>query len=416
MIADHLNLLHSECKNMVVSEARKDLKNMYLLLKNVKDGLPIFIKEIQNYITETGLKAVVSYLVPNDASDSKDSPTNFVENILAVHSKFSELIKVVFNSDQQFVRALDKACSTIINHKKNNKYPCKAAELLSRYCDCLLKKSANKGINESEIDDKLTMSITVFRYIDDKDVFQKFYSKMLGKRLIHSLSISMDAEESMINKLKQACGHDYTIKIHRMFTDIRLSADLIKQFNNWLSTDNEKQLSIGFNIFVLQAGAWPIFYSAPINSFELPLPLEKCVTKFEKFYYQKFNGRKLTWLHYLSTCDVKMYLDKKTYLVTMSCYLMSILLQFNNSSKLTYQNLQENTKINDEQLTRHLILLIENKLLSTEPNPFNLSQVSKFDSDQLFILNLNYINKRTKFRLATLPPKETSQVRTLLFN
>ena len=133
--------------------------------------------------------------------------------------------------------------------------------MLARYCDSLLKKSANKGVNESEIDDKLTMSIIVFRYIDDKDVFQKFYSKMLGKRLIHSLSVSMDSEESMINKLKQACGHEFTSKIHRMFQDIRVSGDLIKQFNLWCNSSatlNESQLSIGFNIFVLQAGAWPI--------------------------------------------------------------------------------------------------------------------------------------------------------------
>jgi cullin 2 len=65
----------------------------------------------------------------------------------------------------------------------------------------LLKKSS-KGITESEIDDKLANSITIFKYIDDKDVFQKFYSRMLARRLIHQQSQSMDAEEAMINRLK----------------------------------------------------------------------------------------------------------------------------------------------------------------------------------------------------------------------
>jgi cullin 2 len=72
---------------------------------------------------------------------------------------------------------------------------------LAKYCDSLLKKSA-KGISESEIDEKLAQSITIFKYIDDKDVFQKFYARMLAKRLIHSQSQSMDAEEAMINRLK----------------------------------------------------------------------------------------------------------------------------------------------------------------------------------------------------------------------
>ncbi len=42
----------------------------------------------------------------------------------------------------------------------------------------------------------------VFKYIEDKDVFQKFYSKMFAKRLVGELSASDDAESSMISKLK----------------------------------------------------------------------------------------------------------------------------------------------------------------------------------------------------------------------
>lgn len=57
-------------------------------------------------------------------------------------------------------------------------------------------------MSDSEIDDRLSQSIIIFKYIDDKDVFQKFYSRMLAKRLIHQQSQSMDAEEAMINRLK----------------------------------------------------------------------------------------------------------------------------------------------------------------------------------------------------------------------
>ena len=44
--------------------------------------------------------------------------------------------------------------------------------------------------------------MVVFKYIEDKDVFQKFYSKMLAKRLVQHMSTSDDAEASMISKLK----------------------------------------------------------------------------------------------------------------------------------------------------------------------------------------------------------------------
>jgi cullin 1 len=59
--------------------------------------------------------------------------------------------------------------------------------------------------------------MTIFKYVEDKDVFQKFYSKMLARRLINAASASDDAEESMISKLKDACGFEYTSKLTRMF-------------------------------------------------------------------------------------------------------------------------------------------------------------------------------------------------------
>jgi len=46
------------------------------------------------------------------------------------------------------------------------------------------------------------VQMVVFKYIEDKDVFQKFYSKMLAKRLVQHMSTSDDAEASMISKLK----------------------------------------------------------------------------------------------------------------------------------------------------------------------------------------------------------------------
>ena len=48
----------------------------------------------------------------------------------------------------------------------------------------------------------LYFQMIVFKYIEDKDVFQRFYSKMLAKRLVHHMSASDDAEASMISKLK----------------------------------------------------------------------------------------------------------------------------------------------------------------------------------------------------------------------
>jgi hypothetical protein len=42
----------------------------------------------------------------------------------------------------------------------------------------------------------------VFDYIEDKDVFEKFYRNRFAKRLVGQLSASDDYEEFMISKLK----------------------------------------------------------------------------------------------------------------------------------------------------------------------------------------------------------------------
>ncbi len=70
----------------------------------------------------------------------------------------------------------------------------------------------------------------LFKYVEDKDVFQKFYSQMLAKRLVNQTSASDDSESSMINKLKEACGFEYTSKLQKMFTDMGISKDISDQF------------------------------------------------------------------------------------------------------------------------------------------------------------------------------------------
>ena len=438
MVGDHLSFIHSECREMVTQDKRKDMQNMYKLLKPMESGLTVLIKEVQEHITKIGLNAICNL-------SGENMPQAFVENILEVHRKYLDLIREVFNSDQHFIGALDKACAAVINHRKNPKVPCKSPELLSRYADHLLKKSI-KGLSETEVDDRLTQSITVFKYIDDKDVFQKFYSKMLAKRLINMLSVSMEAEEAMINKLKNACGYEFTSKLHRMYTDIKLSDDLNDSFSSWCRDDAFIDLGIGFSIFVLQAGAWPLG-PTPVSPFAIPQPFEKSVTWFEKFYGTKFNGRKLTWLHHFSTAEVKMIHTKRSLQVSMGLYHLAILLLFESSNSLSYKEVQENTKLSDEQLTRHLQSLVDAKILLIDPKAYvsgpesppspqspsssqqslqsvkeerssslssadaaTLALLNSASPDTILHLNLSYSNKRTKFKIMAVAQKEVQQV------
>lgn len=60
----------------------------------------------------------------------------------------------------------------------------------------------SKSSYEETLELNIVMQITLFKYVDDKDVFQKFYSRMLAKRLIYGTSASEELEAEMINRLK----------------------------------------------------------------------------------------------------------------------------------------------------------------------------------------------------------------------
>lgn len=390
MVADHLNFLHGECKPMVTQERRRDLANMYPLLRSVNNGVNVLITHVMEHIKQQGLEAVTELRGDN-------VHTQFVESMLGVHKKYKELIAEVFSGDQNFMGALDKACSSVINFRQS-KQMCKSPELLARYCDMLLKKSS-KGMSECEIEDRLTHSITIFKYIDDKDVFQKFYSRMLAKRLIQQLSQSMDAEEAMINRLKQACGYEFTNKLHRMFTDMSVSSDLNNKFNAYIKQENI-ELGINFTISVLQAGAWPLGQVA-ITPFAVPQELEKSVQKFENFYHNHFNGRKLTWLHHLCQGELKLGYLKKTYIFTMQTFQMAVMLLFEKSDSLTCAEIQETLQLNADQFAKHISSLVDCKLLTASSE--NLV------GPTVLSLNMDYSNKRTRLRISTALQKETPQ-------
>ncbi|XP_077008036.1 cullin-2 isoform X1 [Tamandua tetradactyla] len=397
MVADHLQFLHAECHNIIRQEKKNDMANMYILLRAVSTGLPHMIQELQNHIHDEGLRATSNLTQENVSC----MPTLFVESVLEVHGKFVQLINTVLNGDQHFMSALDKALTSVVNYREP-KSVCKAPELLAKYCDNLLKKSA-KGMTENEVEDKLTSFITVFKYIDDKDVFQKFYARMLAKRLIHGLSMSMDSEEAMINKLKQACGYEFTSKLHRMYTDMSVSADLNNKFNNFIKNqDTVIDLGISFQIYVLQAGAWPLT-QAPSSTFAIPQELEKSVQMFELFYSQHFSGRKLTWLHYLCTGEVKMNYLGKPYVAMVTTYQMAVLLAFNNSETVSYKELQDSTQMNEKELTKTIKSLLDVKMINHD------SEKEDIDAESSFSLNMNFSSKRTKFKITTSMQKDTPQ-------
>lgn len=90
--------------------------------------------------------------------------------------------------------------------------------------------------------------MAIFKYLEDKDVFQKFYSKMLSRRLISAQSLSDEAEASMITKLKEAAGFEYTSKLQRMFTGPSFATCLA---HLWLARIDDEADALALTPFTL---------------------------------------------------------------------------------------------------------------------------------------------------------------------
>lgn len=50
-----------------------------------------------------------------------------------------------------------------------------------------------QGMSEDDIEVVLDKGIMLFRYLQEKDVFEKYYKQHLAKRLLHGRSSSEDA-------------------------------------------------------------------------------------------------------------------------------------------------------------------------------------------------------------------------------
>lgn len=66
-------------------------------------------------------------------------------------------------------------------------------------------------MSEQEIEAVLDKTMVLFRFLQEKDVFERYYKQHLAKRLLLNKSVSDDSEKNMISKLKvsKSLDHEY---------------------------------------------------------------------------------------------------------------------------------------------------------------------------------------------------------------
>jgi cullin 1 len=396
LITSHRVALREEFQILLDHDKQDDLGRMYKLLARIPEGLDPLRNKFETHVRKAGLAAVEKVAQEGDNIE----PKVYVEALLEVHTQYQDLVNRAFNGESEFVRSLDNACREFVNRNKvcksgSNKSP----ELLAKYTDTLLKKSSAKMTEEDDMEKLLTQVMTVFKYIEDKDVFQKFYSRMLAKRLVQTTSASDDAETSMISKLKEACGFEYTNKLQRMFQDMQISKDLNTNYRDWLNDNldpEDLKSAVDASYHILGTGFWPL--NPPTTPFTPPQLLVQTYERFGRFYNHKHQGRKLTWLWQLCKGEmkanyIKVVGTKVSPTLQVSTYQMAILLLFNDNDTVTYDDIVDGTGLNKETLDPSISVFIKAKLFLTEP------EGAKPESGTTYKLNTGFKTKKAKMNL-----------------
>jgi len=420
LISKHMKTIvemeNSGVVHMLKNNKTEDLGCMYKLFYRVPNGLKTMCDCISAYLREQGKALVVE-----DSEGSKNAIT-FVQSLLDLKDRFDHFLHESFNDDKQFKQMISSDFEYFINlHQKSPEY-------LSLFIDDKLKKGV-KGMSEQEIENVLDKSMVLFRYLQEKDVFERYYKQHLAKRLLLNKSVSDDSEKNMISKLKTECGCQFTSKLEGMFKDMTLSNTTMDEFKTHTQQSKINLYGVDLFVRVLTTGFWPTQSSTP--KCNIPQAPRMAFDIFRRFYLGKHSGRQLTLQSHLGSADLNatFYGTKKEegengaassssngtlvksgprkHIIQVSTYQMVILMLFNARDRLTYEEIKSETDIPEKDLMRALQSLalgkITQRVLIKEP------KTKEIEPDHIFMVNDQFTSKLYRVKIQTVAAKGESE-------
>ncbi|KAA1467488.1 Cullin-domain-containing protein [Dentipellis sp. KUC8613] len=410
---------------MIDSDKFDDLSRLYRLFIQVPDGLPCLRRALKDSILRRGTE-LNNVNPPADADgggDEEPDPSGkgkgkakarpppagaqslamalkWVQDVLQLKDKFDTIWKKSFRSDREIESGLNEAFESFINLQP------RAPEFISLFIDENLKKGL-KGKTDAEVDEVLDKSIVVFRYVSEKDVFERYYKTHLSKRLLLGRSVSDDAERGMLAKLKVECGYQFTQKLEGMFHDMKISTETMQAYRSYLEKTTAPEVDI--SVIVMTSTFWPMSYaSVPCN---LPQDLTKTSKSFEQFYLSRHSGRRLTWQPSLGNVDIRASFKARKHDLNVSTFASVILLLFeevDDGEFLTYEEIRDATAIPEQELRRNLQSLACAKFKVLKKHPHG-RDVNVSDS---FSFNSDFSSPLQKIKISTVSAKvETGEER-----
>jgi len=416
LISKHMKTIvemeNSGVVHMLKNNKTEDLGCMYKLFYRVPEGLKTMCNCISAHLREQG-KALVA------EEDGGKNAILFVQSLLDLKDRFDHFLHESFNDDKSFKQMISGDFEFFIN--LNQKSP----EYLSLFIDDKLKKGV-KGMTEQEIENVLDKSMVLFRFLQEKDVFERYYKQHLAKRLLLNKSVSDDSEKNMISKLKTECGCQFTSKLEGMFKDMTVSNSTMDEFKTHIQQSSTNLHGVDLFVRVLTTGFWPTQSATP--KCNIPAPPRMAFEAFRRFYLAKHSGRQLTLQPQLGSADLNatFYGAKREegadlsgaasgaskagprkHIIQVSTYQMVVLMLFNNRDKLSYEEIKNETDIPEKDLMRAIQSLalgkMTQRILTKEP------KTKEIESDHFFMVNDQFTSKLHRVKIQTVAAKGESE-------
>jgi len=260
-----------------------------------------------------------------------------IKNLLALHTRFSRVVKKQFKNHKLCKRALDGGFNEFINRKTY------VAKCLATYSHNVLKRGRKP--NDAPINETLDSIVKIYGYIQDKDFFELQYQNLFADRLINNLSNSWEDEKVMLGKLNvEGQNSTWCGKVKNMFKDFETSQVFMREFDEKKHDDQD----IAFSCIVCTYGNWGL---QPAITFPMPEQAAKITSIFKLYYEDKFNGRTLEYRMDQGKAEIDLRFrgteEVKTFVV--SPHQMAILLKFNEKAVWEHSKLQAETEISEKK-------------------------------------------------------------------
>uniref|UniRef100_A0A673BBU4 Cullin-4A n=1 Tax=Sphaeramia orbicularis TaxID=375764 RepID=A0A673BBU4_9TELE len=387
LLGEHMTAILQKGLSTLLDENRvTELALLYQLFSKVKGGLPTLLQFWRDYIKSFGGEIV--------CTPEKDK--DMVQDLLDFKDKMDNVAQNCFARNEGFINAMKEAFETFINKRPN-----KPAELIAKYVDSKLR-AGNKEATEEELERILDKIMIIFRFIHGKDVFEAFYKKDLAKRLLVGKSASVDAEKSMLSKLKHECGAAFTSKLEGMFKDMELSKDIMIQFKQYMQNQSEPS-NIELTVNILTMGYWPSY---------TPMEVHLCLDCFVICHQLTFNilrhflmfaGRKLQWQPTLGHAVLKAEFKEGKKEVQVSLFQTLVLLMFNEGEEFSIEEIRTATGIEEGELRRTLQSLACGKARVLNKNP----RGKDVEDGDRFNFNNDFKHKLFRIKINQIQMKET---------